>query len=145
MKGVPAYTGLNVYLYCGNPEKTAAFYEALGFRLARRFPEMNVYAFTLGSCNFVLGPVEGEDAPTRAWLAGGPRGSGALVMPATPDVDAVYAAALVAGARILEPPTDKPWGSRTMTLEDPDGYRLMFEQDLQAPPPAAKAARRKTG
>lgn len=145
MNGVPTYTGLNVYLYCDNPEKSAAFYQALGFRLAQHFPEMDVYALRVGSCNFVVGPQQGETEAARAWLAARPWGRGVLLMPGTPDVDAVHRAALAAGATIVEPPTDKPWGSRTLTIEDPDGYRLMFEQEL-APPPAAKApVRRKTG
>lgn len=119
---MPSFDALHAYLHCDNVEKTAAFYRALGFEQARHFPEMNVYAFRLGSSNYVMGP-KPEGARSLA-------GAGVVLMPATRDVDAVHEAALRLGARIVEPPTDQPWGSRTVTLEDPDGRTLMFEHEL---------------
>jgi lactoylglutathione lyase len=41
-----------------------------------------------------------------------------------PDVDAVFAQALDAGAVPVSPPTEKPWG-RAAILRDPDG--ILFE------------------
>jgi len=40
------------------------------------------------------------------------------------DVDRLYAEYKTSGAKILEPPADRPWGRREMIVEDPDGHRL---------------------
>lgn len=42
------------------------------------------------------------------------------------DVDAVYAALPDWLALHASPPADMPWGTREMTLTDPDGNRLRF-------------------
>lgn len=44
------------------------------------------------------------------------------------DVDGIYAAALTAGATVLKPPTDEPWGMREMALRAPEGHRFMVGQ-----------------
>jgi uncharacterized glyoxalase superfamily protein PhnB len=41
------------------------------------------------------------------------------------DVDAVHARAVAAGAEVLKPPTDEPWGRRELALRSPDGHRFM--------------------
>ncbi|HYD45797.1 MAG TPA: VOC family protein, partial [Phenylobacterium sp.] len=38
-----------------------------------------------------------------------------------PDTDATYQRALEAGARVIEPPSDMPYGDRRATLQDPWG------------------------
>ena len=43
-------------------------------------------------------------------------------------VDSYYARALEAGAEVLKPPTDEPWGQREMALRSPDGHRFMLGQ-----------------
>jgi uncharacterized glyoxalase superfamily protein PhnB len=40
------------------------------------------------------------------------------------DVDAAHAAALRAGAAIVHPLTDEPWGVRRFFLRTPDGHVL---------------------
>ena len=37
------------------------------------------------------------------------------------DVDAEHERLAAAGVRLLAPPTDRPWGERTLHLADPDG------------------------
>ncbi|HEY8424483.1 MAG TPA: VOC family protein [Limnochordales bacterium] len=46
------------------------------------------------------------------------------------DIDGYYARVAGRGARIVEPPTDKPWGDRVFRVEDPDGYVLAFARTL---------------
>lgn len=135
------YNTIGVYLNCSNAEKSAAFYEGLGFKRARFYPEMNVYGYNLGKATFVLGPSDLE-APDKVkkWLAHKPWGVGAVIMPNVKSVDAVYELAKKIGAEIEEPPTDQPWGSRTLQVVDPDGYSIMFEQD---PAPAKNAKKAK--
>jgi catechol 2,3-dioxygenase-like lactoylglutathione lyase family enzyme len=42
------------------------------------------------------------------------------------DVDRLYAEYSATGAKIVQAPADRPWGSREMIVEDPDGHRLRF-------------------
>lgn len=45
------------------------------------------------------------------------------------DVDAVYARAAANGAQMPQgPPQDQPWGMRTFTMSDPNGFVLTFMQ-----------------
>lgn len=50
------------------------------------------------------------------------------------DADALHADHLARGAKILEPPSDRPWGVREYVVEDPSGYHLRF-----AGPPKGEA------
>jgi uncharacterized glyoxalase superfamily protein PhnB len=40
------------------------------------------------------------------------------------DVDALAGRAKAAGVPLTEEPKDEPWGARTFSLDDPDGYHL---------------------
>src|SRR5688500_8736816 len=44
------------------------------------------------------------------------------------DVDAFHARAVAAGADVLKPPTDEPWGMRECALRSSDGHRFMLGQ-----------------
>ena len=46
------------------------------------------------------------------------------------DVDASYAELRAAGAKIVDPIDDKPWGLRQFTIEDLDGHRFYIHHDL---------------
>ena len=37
------------------------------------------------------------------------------------DIDKEYQRVLSLGARVIEPPTDRPWGAVNMSFADPDG------------------------
>jgi uncharacterized glyoxalase superfamily protein PhnB len=45
------------------------------------------------------------------------------------DVDALYDDCRARGAAIRLPPTDLPWGTRSMDVDDPDGHSLRFSRD----------------
>jgi uncharacterized glyoxalase superfamily protein PhnB len=45
------------------------------------------------------------------------------------DVDALYDDYRMRGAAIRRPPTDLPWGTRSMDVDDPDGHSLRFSGD----------------
>ena len=56
------------------------------------------------------------------------------------DVDSCYAAAVRAGAEIVHPLTDEPWGVRRFFVRDPDGHvlnlkRLPYDTALHGVPP----------
>lgn len=52
---------------------------------------------------------------------------------AVPDVDAVFAAATAAGARVEREPTDEPYGARTAVIRDPFGHRWLLQTFTSTP------------
>jgi lactoylglutathione lyase len=48
------------------------------------------------------------------------------------DVDAEHERLRRAGVRVLAPPTDRPWGERTLHVADPDGYVVELTRRKQA-------------
>ena len=57
---------------------------------------------------------------------------------AVPDADAHHARAVAAGAEIVSPLADQPYGSRDYSARDPEGNLWSF--GTYAPAPAARAA-----
>ena len=49
------------------------------------------------------------------------------------DVDQEHARLVRAGVRVLTPPTDRPWGERTLHLADPDGNVVELTRPKQPP------------
>lgn len=47
------------------------------------------------------------------------------------DVDAVHERAVAAGAEVLHPPRDEPWGVRELALRHPEGHRFMVAGPLE--------------
>jgi len=66
----------------------------------------------------------------------------AHVAVAVADVEAHCAAAVAAGARVLEPLEDKFYGLRTYTVADCEGHRWSFESRLAGPVPEETRWRR---
>lgn len=67
--------------------------------------------------NRLLGPRELGGSPVRLLVE-------------TRDVDAVAARAAAAGAKVLQPPTDQPYGERNTKLEDPFGHVWIFSAPI---------------
>ncbi|HEX9837809.1 MAG TPA: VOC family protein [Anaerolineales bacterium] len=59
---------------------------------------------------------------------GNPRAAALLVR--MNDIDNHYERAKQAGARIISPPADYPYGERQYTAEDPGGHRWTFSQTI---------------
>ena len=140
------YTGFHAFLYVNNPDKSAEWYRSLGFRQSavHDMPGGHkVYSFDIAGSRLTLGPpLPFEPETTLAWLRSKPWGTGTVLMPQVKDVDALHALAKSVGAEIVEPPTDQPWGARTVVLRDPDGYWLMFDQPLKRARAKASASAR---
>jgi uncharacterized glyoxalase superfamily protein PhnB len=56
------------------------------------------------------------------------------------NADAHFERAKKAGARIVQPPHDMPFGERQYTAEDPEGHRWTFSQHIADVPPQAWGA-----
>lgn len=61
---------------------------------------------------------------------GGQSDASFSVMVRVADVDSHYEHAKQAGARIISPPADYPYGERQYTAEDPGGHRWTFSQTI---------------
>ena len=78
-----------------------------------------------------------------SWLDGpvvlknGASASRASILVRVPDAVAHHAAAVDAGATILQPPTDFPYGERQYTAEDLAGHRWTFSETVEDVDPAA--------
>jgi uncharacterized glyoxalase superfamily protein PhnB len=57
-----------------------------------------------------------------------------LTVPADQDVDAAHARAVAAGATVLRPPVDQPYGGRGSTVIDPDGNQWSLGSYLPRKP-----------
>ena len=79
---------------------------------------------------------------TELWLdGGGNRFFDAKGDPSRPwigvwvdDVDAMHRKVSAAGVA-AEPPVDRPWGVRILTVVDPEGYQWGFMRRIDAEPP----------
>jgi lactoylglutathione lyase len=73
---------------------------------------------------------------------GGPpenRGSpGGEVVFLVGDVDAEAERLAAAGATILRGPVDRPWGHRTLHVEDPDGFVVELAEEIPRQPPQGR-------
>jgi PhnB protein len=59
-----------------------------------------------------------------------------------PDVDAAFARAVGAGAKVVMPVTDMFWGDRFAAVDDPSGHRWGLATHVEDPPPAEFERRR---
>lgn len=101
-------------------ETSRAFYtEVLGFHIADERREGAVVFKDAGGAIFAIRTplVDLSASPKLGWGAGLWFGVG--------DPDALHDRALAAGALVLHPPQDGPFG-RMFVLADPDGYALTF-------------------
>lgn len=109
-------------LYVSDLERSVAFYrDVLG--LSFRFANESYAEFATGAAKFALyarshlPELIGCEAPAAG--APWPQGEVAFLCD---DVDAEHERLAALGVTVLAPPTDRPWGERTLHLADPDGY-----------------------
>lgn len=81
-----------------------------------------------------------EDGVDRSATSYG--GSPVLLMLTVSDADAVAAAMVAAGARVIFPVSDMSYGYRQGRLEDPFGLQWMLSQDIEELTPEQTQARR---
>jgi lactoylglutathione lyase len=117
-----------VILYVKNVAASLAFYEA-AFGLTRRFfsddngkayGELETGATRLGFVSLELAKTNLPHPPIMTSPSAAPLGTEIALV--TPDVDAIYARALQAGAVGYAKPEPKPWGQIVAYVRDPDGH-----------------------
>lgn len=108
-------------LHASDPEGLVRFYSvALGFEQGFRFPAEGPleYAFLrLRPLGIGIGrrpadaPPAAESREFELWVY-------------TDNADEAVERAIAAGATLLEPPVDQPWGERVGLIGDPEGFRV---------------------
>jgi len=99
---------------------------ALGFRERLRIGDHRVQLIYQGT-SIVVTELAQDDAVVDHAHA---------VMMHVANVDQHHAQAVAAGARVLHPPTDYPYGERQYSLEDIGGHRWKFSQSIADADPA---------
>jgi len=131
--GRPASRGVTgVELHVADVEASIRFYEALGFRVARRWEDW--VRLDRDGAELVLqgdAYVRGNEHYFTPFLDRSPRGVGVEVTVEVDDVDAVHAAAAAAGLRIVKPIHDRAWKARDFRLADPDGFFIRITSPLR--------------
>jgi len=99
--------------------------DILGFQIqfsnaGWRFVGRDVCQVMLGECPKAIAPSDLGDHSYFGYLH-------------VSDVDAYYAEIKATGALVADPPSDKPWGMREISVKTPDGHRIMFGQRLDKP------------
>lgn len=106
-------------------QKTAAFYEALGFQFSKRESDHISIRLNWFWIDFHL--QDKEDKPEfikEANLSN--KGAGLYLYISVDDVDDCYKDLLSKGLKPSSEPRDWPWGNREFVIRDPDGYKLVF-------------------
>jgi PhnB protein len=115
-------TQIAVHLVVDDAAAAAAWYvEVLGARETSRVDRPDGRPLT----------VELRVGDTVVAVAGAAMESKAAYHVRVEDVDAVWAAALAAGATPFEAPHDAFWGERTAQFLDPSGHRWAIDQHLR--------------
>jgi lactoylglutathione lyase len=114
-----------VILYVDDLERSLTFYRLLlgvvGTRRSETYAEL-----VLENCR--LGFYLREAVPELVGRTS--QGSGAEVLFLVEDVDAEADRLRAAGVPILSGPVDRPWGHRTVHVEDPDGHVVELAREI---------------
>jgi len=112
-------------LYVKDAEKSADFYEALGFIVSKRSPKHSTVRINWFKVELLASGTE-EKAEFQEDATAEPKGSGIYINCSVADVDDYYRGVLDQGFKPSSQPRDWPWGQREFVLRDPDGYKLVF-------------------
>lgn len=81
--------------------------------------------------SIMLGVVDRGEGQVLGYRAarGAPHSSFVFII--IPDVEAHFERSLRAGAKVIAPPENKPYGQRQYTVEDPEGHRWSFSEQVR--------------
>jgi len=105
-------------------ERSVRFYsDVLGFVVGERYTDdggvLRGVMLKAGICQLGLSQDD--------WAKGRDRQRGVAVRiwcTTAQDIDALAARLAAGGGRISQQPTDEPWGGRSLSVDDPDGFHL---------------------
>jgi predicted enzyme related to lactoylglutathione lyase len=139
----PSVTAMDITIHASflphtDPEASLAFYrDALGFEVRNDVGYNGMRWITVGPADqpgtsIVLFPpaaspgVTDEEKQTIAGMMA--KGTYAIMLLATPDLDAAFERLQASGAEIVEEPTHQPYGVRDCAVRDPAGNLLRVQE-----------------
>jgi catechol 2,3-dioxygenase-like lactoylglutathione lyase family enzyme len=115
-----------VVFYAKDLEKTAEFYENLGFRFGKNVSPEQLTCY-VNWFWLIFNREEKEEGPNaRKATYRNNRGSGTYLYIKVDDIDEYYNGLVEKGFTPLSEPTKMPSGNREFMIRDPDGYNLVF-------------------
>jgi uncharacterized glyoxalase superfamily protein PhnB len=125
-RSIPRATVIPVLAYPDVAEASRWLCDAFGFRERLRIGDHRIQL------------IYGDGAVVANQAADGDGGDSLhSVLVRVEDADRHREQAERAGARVLSPPTDYPYGERQYTAEDPGGHRWTFSQSIADVDPAS--------
>ena len=115
-RSVPHATVIPELAYADVPEASDWLCRAFGFEVRLRIGDHRVQ-LTLGDGAVIVTELSDRPGTSR-------------VLVRVEDADAHHERAARAGAKILNPPTDYPYGERQYSAEDPGGHHWTFSQSI---------------
>ena len=136
-------TAMNITIHSSflphdNPDASLAFYrDTLGFEVRNDVGYNGLRWITVGppgqpGTAIVLHPpsaipgITDQERRTIAELMA--KGSYAMIVLATPDVDETFARLQASGAEVIQEPIDQPYGVRDCAIRDPAGNMIRIQQ-----------------
>jgi uncharacterized glyoxalase superfamily protein PhnB len=147
-RSIPPVTVVPMLVYPDVRTAVAWLTDVFGFVERTRIGDSHRSQLSIGNDGAVIvaGLGAGQIAPTDGAVT-------QIIRVRVEDADARYQRVLAHGAQVLEPPTDREYGERDFTVEDPAGHRWQFCETLRdvapedygcetvAPWPSAKPSR----
>jgi uncharacterized glyoxalase superfamily protein PhnB len=106
-------------------EQTLEFYKNLGFAAAITDDAARI---KLGDFNLVFMDESRVHIDKEVGME--PKGLGVFTYVETDDVDEHYKLVVENGAKPSSQPTSFPWGKREFAVKDPDGFKIIFYQNI---------------
>ena len=108
-------------VYASDVERTARFWERLGFGRFYQLPEQGAPGYVGLRRHVAELAVVATEWPTERYGLQPGNGPRFEMFVYVADVDQLVPQLETEGVRILRPPADMPWGDRIATVADPDG------------------------
>ncbi len=127
MSGPVRFHGVHPLFLVRDVVRTAEHYrDVLGFQIGKYFGDPPSFTHVKRGPVFLqLSRAPSDERATRSY---GPTGFNAYIW--VSDVDALHAEYRDRGAEIVEPPTNREYGCREMSVADCNGLVLCFSEDL---------------
>jgi len=113
------------------PRSIRCYTDVLGFVLGDQFKDdsgtVRGAMLKAGTCQIGLSQDD--------WAKGRDRQRGVAVRiwcTTAQDIDALAGRIKAAGGKLTQEPKDEPWGGRSISIDDPDGFHLTIYRDAEA-------------
>ena len=114
-----------IVCYVKDINKTAKFYEALGFEFKEKEAGRLLTYLNWFWINFLaIDSEEKKEFQKEANLEN--KGAGLYLYISVENVDDFYKGLISKGLKPSSKPRDWPWGNREFVIRDPDGYKLVI-------------------